>query len=418
MLTRRQLLKSLFALLGSSIASACGRVIPALEPSPTARVVPVAAVPPSATALSTATAAPILTATPLPTSTATATATATPIATGVPDLVYIKGDQFYYQGGLFPIKGFNYYPQLHPWRTFNVGDWDPRGAKRELELAAGLGANTIRIFIDYQFSLDNAKAQQPKDLYMAPIGQYVANVREFLDIAGKLDMKVIVTLFDSLDWLIYQPQSAWIAEEYVKELIPPFVNDPRILCWDLQNEPDRPLVLVGASAVIPFFQRISDLVRKIDPRHLQTIGWIDRARAKYFADLDRYLDFWCFHFYDQASALYNLVLFYKGKTTKPVLLEEYGLATGGPGADGQHTEQDQAAHYRAVLNALDANNMCGSVFWCLNDYPQGLAGNPPSPNDSPENHFGVFRLDYSEKPAAAELRRFWRERGPARFQPI
>ena len=31
---------------------------------------------------------------------------------------------------------------------------------------------------------------------------------------------------------------------------------------------------------------------------------------------------------------------------------------------------------------------------------------------------GVFRLDYTEKPVAAELRRFWRERGPARFQPI
>ena len=77
---------------------------------------------------------------------------------------------------------------------------------------------------------------------------------------------------------------------------------------------------------------------------------------------------------------------------------------GGPGPDGQHTEQDQAAHYRAVLSTLEANNLCGSVFWCLNDYPVGLAGNPPSPNDSPENHFGVFRLDYSEKPAAGRDR--------------
>ena len=49
-------------------------------------------------------------------------------------------------------------------------------------------------------------------------------------------------------------------------------------------------------------------------------------------NLDRYLDFWCFHFYDQASALNSLVVFYKGKTTKPVMLQEYGLATGGPGA--------------------------------------------------------------------------------------
>lgn len=421
MLTRRQLLKSLLALLGSAVASACSRAIPTGAPSPTTQAVPIAAVPPTATALPTATPSPIPTATVPPTAAATATATRTPTQTATPrppDLVYVRGDQFYYQGALFPINGFNYYPQLHPWRTFNIGHWDPRGTRRELELAAGLGANTVRIFIDYQFSLDNSKAQQPKDLYFAPIAQYVTNVREFLDIAGRLNMKVIVTLFDSLDWFMYQPQSAWIAEEYLKELVPPFADDPRILCWDLQNEPDRPLVLVGAPAVIGFFQRISDLVRKIDPRHLQTIGWIDRARGKYFPDLDRYLDFWSFHFYDQASRLNDLVVFYKSKTTKPVLLQEFGLATGGPGPDGQHTEQDQAQHYRTVLATLEANKMCGSVFWSLNDYPVGLAGNPPSPNDSPENHFGVFRLDYSEKPATAELRSFWKEHAPSRYQPI
>jgi hypothetical protein len=60
------------------------------------------------------------------------------------------------------------------------------------------------------------------------------------------------------------------------------------------------------------------------------------------------------------------------------------------------------------MTTLEQNNMCGSVFWALNDFPVGLAGNPPSPNDSPENHFGVFRLDYSEKPVAAWIRRFWK----------
>jgi hypothetical protein len=54
------------------------------------------------------------------------------------------------------------------------------------------------------------------------------------------------------------------------------------------------------------------------------------------------------------------------------------------------------------------NRMCGSVFWCLNDYPIGIAGNPPSPLDSPENHFGVFRLDYSDKPVAQTIRSFWK----------
>jgi endo-1,4-beta-mannosidase len=102
------------------------------------------------------------------------------------------------------------------------------------------------------------------------------------------------------------------------------------------------------------------------------------------------------------------VKLYKSKTTKPVLLQEYGLATGGPGPDGANTEQDQAAHYDSVLKTLDENKMCGSVFWCLNDFPVGLAGNPPLQTDHPENHFGVFRLDYSEKPVARVLRSYWK----------
>lgn len=394
-MTRREFLRMLAALGGGALAAGWGRTLaapPLLSgPEPT----------PSGTA--TATPSPTAAATPAAPLQAASSANAT-----APELVTVKGDQFYYRGTRFPINGFNYYPMLHPWRTFNVGDWDPVEVRRELELAVALGANTVRIFIDYQFSLDNSRAQQPRDIYFAPVGEYVRNVREFLDIAGRLGLQSIVTLFDSLDWVVYQPQYHWLAEEYLKELIPAFVDDPRILCWDLQNEPDRAIVLVGNTSVIPFFQRMSALVRQLDPRHLQTIGWIDRARARYFPDLDDLLDFWCFHFYDKAENLNALTQFYKSKTNKPVLLEEYGLATGGPGADGTHTEDEQAAHYRTVLSTLDANNMCGSVLWTLLDFPQGLAGNPPSPNDSPENHFGVFRLDYSPKPAAVELLGVWK----------
>jgi endo-1,4-beta-mannosidase len=399
MLTRRSFLRIIASMFGSVVASACARAMP--TPAPPSPSLPIAT-PPITTLTPTVESSP----------TAPVVATATPTPSG-PDFARVRGDQFYYRGARFPINGFNYYPRLHPWRTFNIGEWEPRAVEYELRLGAGLGANTVRMFIDYQFSLDNTKAQQPRDAYFAPIPRYIANVREFLDIAGRLDLKVIVTLFDSLDWFIYQPQNHWMAEEYLKELIPPFVNDPRVLCWDLQNEPDRAIRLVGSDSVIPFFKRIAAQIRQMDSNHLQTIGWIDRARAKYFADLDDSLDFWCFHFYDAADQLNDLVQFYKTKTTKPVLLEEFGLATGGPGPNGQHSELDQAVHYNIVLTILEANQMCGSVFWILTDFPVGLAGNPPLLNDSPENHFGIFRLDYSEKPAAAEIRSFWRPRRPA-----
>lgn len=323
------------------------------------------------------------------------------------ELMTVRGDQFFYRGTRFPVRGFNYYPRTHPWRTFNVGEWEPQVTARELKLGVDLGANVVRVFIDFNASLDNRKSQQRIDAYAAPIARYVENFREFLDVAGRLNLLVIVALFDSMDRVFYQPHNHWLAQAYLQELIPPFVNDPRIFCWDLQNEPDRALREVGSAPVLEFFKRVSEEVRRIDPRHLQTIGWIDRARAAYFADLANYLDFWCFHFYDKAERLPDLVKFYKAQTSKPVLLEEFGLATGGPGPDGAFTENDQAAHYASVLATLEANNMCGSVLWCLNDFPIGLAGNPPLPTDSPENHFGIVRLDYSEKPVTSVLKKFW-----------
>jgi endo-1,4-beta-mannosidase len=321
-------------------------------------------------------------------------------------LIKVRGDQFTLRGERFPINGFNYYPRLHPWRTFNVGEWDSVGAERELRLAASLGANVVRIFVDYPFSLDTS-ASRPPDVYFALIPQYISNLRAFVDLSGRLNIRVIVTLFDSVDWSIYQPYNQWMAQEYLKQLIPPFVGDPRIMCWDLQNEPDRAIVSVGPDVVIPFFKRVSAQVRQMDPNHLQTIGWIDRARGKYLADLDRYLDFWCFHFYDVIERLSDLIAFYKSNTTKPVLLQEFGLATGGPGADGRHTELDQSLHYSRVYALVSGYELCGSVFWTLMDFPQGLAGNPPTPDDSPENHFGVYRLDYSEKPVAQAIRYAW-----------
>jgi endo-1,4-beta-mannosidase len=322
----------------------------------------------------------------------------------------VRGNQFYSRGKLLPIKGFNYYPRLHPWRTFHIGDWDPASAEDEMKRATSLGANTVRVFIDYPFSLDRSKTPVAKATatYLPPLPDYIANVRHFLNIAEKVGLRVILTLFDSMDWALYEPENHWIAEEYVREFVPSFVNDPRILCWDLQNEPDRALSIVGSTSVIPFFQRLSTLIRSMDPGHLQTIGWIDRARGKYFPDLDKYLDFYCFHFYDKADNIGNLIRSYKPKTDRPLLLEEFGLATGGPGEAGQNSEEDQVAHYSTILTAVRENGLCGSVFWTLNDFPVGLAGNPPSPDDSPENHFGVFRMDYTEKPVATLLRKFWK----------
>ncbi len=383
--------------------SACARAVDTVAP---------ATITPAPTATRTSTPTATATSTATPTSTPTVTPSRTPTITATPrpaDFVSVRGDQFFYRGARFPINGFNYYPRAHPWRTFNLGEWEPDVTEKELMLGVSLGANTVRIFIDFNASLTGTlTASLPDSIGVIPNRQYLAHVSEFIDLAGRLNLKVQFTLFDGMDWSFYQPEKFWLIETYLYVLISPFVNDPRIMCWDLQNEPDRAIRTVGADIIIPFFQRVSKTIRQLDPRQLQTIGWIGRDRSRYFPDLDKYLDYWCFHFYDKAANLPDLVKFYKTQTTKPVLLQEFGLPTGGPGSDGQNTETDQANHYDSVLKTLEENQMCGSVFWCLNDFPVGLAGNPPIQTDHPENHFGVLRLDYSEKPVTQILRKYWR----------
>ncbi len=404
MISRRDFLKLLAASLGSALVSACSPFTPTLTPT---RVAPTATPQPTATATPTPTATTTPTRTPTFTPTPTATPTATPRAE---DFVTTRGDQFYWRGQRFPIRGFNYYPRAHPWKTFNLGEWEPDVTERELRMGASLGANVVRVFIDFHASISGVQtpAHVPSDVHaVTPHPQYIANVREFLDIAARVNLKVMLTLLDSLHFDMYKPENFSLIETYLRALVPQFARDPRIICWDLQNEPDKAIRTIGDTVVIPFFQRVAQIVRALDPLQLQTIGWIDRARAQYFPALEPHLDFFCFHYYDAVDRLDSLCKFYKTQTRKPVLLQEFGLPTGGP--DNKFTENDQVIHYNAVMKILRDNAMCGEVLWCLNDYPVGVAGNPPILTDSPENHFGVLRLDYSEKPVTQVIRWYWKQ---------
>ena len=131
--------------------------------------------------------------------------------------------------------------------------FDPEEIDRELGWAEGLGMNTMRVFLhDLPWEQDPAGFQQ--------------RIGQFLQIAAKHHIRPLFVLFDSCWDPDPKPgpqhppvpgvhNSGWVQspgvaalmdkkqypqlKAYVTGVVGAFANDPRILGWDLWNEPDN-----------------------------------------------------------------------------------------------------------------------------------------------------------------------------------
>ena len=74
------------------------------------------------------------------------------------------------------------------------------------------------------------------------------------------------------------------------------------------------------------------------------------------------------------------------------------------------TEDENAAYCRAVLDRLHADGRLGAYWWCWSDYPQTFGGEAPFDERPEAMTYGILRDDGSEKPVAAALSGFARER--------
>ena len=183
--------------------------------------------------------------------------------------------------------GANYIPsdainQLEMWQpaTFNPAEID-----RELGLAQSIGMNTVRVFMhDLLWEQD------------AP--GYTKRINEFLSIADRHRIKPIIVIFDSC-WdpfpqlgPQYRPtpgvhNSGWVQSPgekaladpvqiprlhaYVRGLIGAFANDPRILAWDVWNEPDNGNI--GSYGAMELKDKTA-IVERLLP---QVFGWAREA---------------------------------------------------------------------------------------------------------------------------------------------
>jgi hypothetical protein len=323
--------------------------------------------------------------------------------------VAVVGNRLEQRGQPIILKGTNYYPAEHPWGHMWT-EWDGPAVDRDLARARReLGINVVRVLVPYRTSegWTDGKGNIPP--------QMLDRLRQFIQIAGQHQLKVIVTLFDWHDSIA----AAGTLEEsydllYLRTIVDAFKADDRVLAWDLHNEPDNyGSWLEGkAPAVVDWLSRMAEAIRALDPHHAITVGvgrydslWQAGPNGRTIADIS---DIVSVHEYTPGN-LTTIAEAIRSRTTKPVLLEEFGWASG-PACRNiffdrryqlylYYDEPSQHEVYRRALGIAANNGFVGVVGWWLQDPPATL---PYSVDE--QGHYGLYRRDGSAKPALAAFR--------------
>jgi Cellulase (glycosyl hydrolase family 5) len=250
------------------------------------------------------------------------------------------------------LTGANYIPasainELEMWQadTFDVQTID-----RELGWAAGLGMNTMRVFLhDLLWQQDASGFKQ--------------RIAHFLAIADKHKIKPMFVLFDSCwdpfpqigkqraprpgvhnsGWMqspgakaLQDPLQKPRLEAYVKGVVSAFRNDKRVLAWDVWNEPDN----LNTSSygklepsdkverVLALLPRVFEWARAASPQQPLTCGlwkgdWSDPAKMTSMDKIQVELsDVISFHNYDGPAEFEKRVKWLQ-RYNRPLLCTEY-----------------------------------------------------------------------------------------------
>jgi hypothetical protein len=309
-----------------------------------------------------------------------------------------QGSQLVRLGQPVTIKGVNYYPQRRPWAEMWAA-WDATQTEREWRAARDqLGINAVRVLLPYSVSGRNRDEGRVNQ-------ELLDQLRQLAQIAGNLDMRLIVTLFDFYNDF---PAPGTPEEEenfiYLRSLIGHFAGDDRIFAWDIHNEPDNyPFWKEGgAPQVLTWLGRMADEVHRLAPNHLVTVGmgtsyylWQAGPDGRRVID---YSDLISIHIYNAEDAVRQLEEL-RTYTDKPILIEEFGWPSGPECSVRAFDEAGQREVFDLVLGAAQGRTV-GVMAWTLRDYHAG----PTRRWDTREEHYGLYRPDDSIKPAAEALR--------------
>jgi hypothetical protein len=287
------------------------------------------------------------------------------------------------------LKEVNYYPATGGW-TYMWSHFNPTVINRDFARIRGLGANTVRIFI------------QPSVFGFPAIHPVMANrLSEVIGLAAKHSLRVHLTLFDQ--WSQFTDIDS--SKEWVSSLLSRYRDDPRIAVVELQNEvaPQNREAVAWVTTMLPYLSTVM-------PGTLRTVS-TGSVSPGVFALFTQELknsppSFWDYHYYGPAGDAYPLLSRIKALADpRPLFVGETGYSTDGTPGDQAAQEQTQAAYYRAVFTAAATLGLPAPAPWTLNNFSPGAIPPSPAANDPAQYGYGLFQLNGTPKPAAAVVRR-------------
>ncbi len=250
------------------------------------------------------------------------------------------------------LVGSNYIPAtaINELEMWQAETFDPRTIDKELGLAEGLGMTTMRVFLhDLEWQQDAAGYQK--------------RINQFLDIAARHRIKPLFVLFDSCwdpdpkpgrqreprpgvhnsGWVqspgtkvLQEPKEYPRLKAYVTGVVNAFATDPRVLGWDIWNEPDNTNTSSYGSAepknkvalVLALLPQVFEWAREAGPQQPLTSGvWKgDWSTDDKLTPMERIQlessDVISFHNYDSGAEFEKRIQWLQ-RYRRPILCTEY-----------------------------------------------------------------------------------------------
>jgi endo-1,4-beta-mannosidase len=344
--------------------------------------------------------------------------------------------------------GINYWPRrraMYMWRELDLGE-----VRDEMAQIADIGFDVVRVFALTQDFL-------PRPLTVAAdmVGRLVDVVRAAKDSGLKVVPTLIVLNMSGRIWwppwmldvlgrpadLFSDPAILRSQALLVETCARALAGDDAIRAFDLANEIDDAQRPQSRDAGWLWASALANTIRRVAPgkpiqigAHLPSLTAANNMRIDDLATVADEDVMHAYPLYCQTARSFldpELVPFSCALTaglsgsSRPPLMQEFGLCTAPPGSPGQTitddflgqprpqylaSEEEAAAYYDAVLEGLASTGATGAYAWCYGDYDARLFDRPPLATAVRERTFGLVRADGCEKPAAGVFRSFRKRR--------